>query len=628
LTADARTLITGDAHGNLVFWDMVENRERARVRAHSGFLTGLRLTPGDRLIVSWRGLLQPGEPGEVRIWDLATARELASLPCAGYAPDVHIDERNRRVHFVSWIGRNGLSPTFNEFRTDTDFGSLRPFDTGMDVTALAYSPDHRRVATGDLAGHIELRDSTTFHVIKKLAGLSPRTLALAFSHDGSTLAASREHELSLWNVASGRRLAELPTKRNSRTWYNAFQLRFASDDRRLLALDFNRHGLLLVADPGSRPVPVEVDELPTRIDDAGFSPDGQSLALVGNGGAALWSTATGQKISNLSKRETLAGCLAFPPAGNSLLLGDEDGREREWHLQKPSAVERIDGHKGEVWSLAFSPQGDRLISASDDHLIKIWDPRSGALVGSLAGHGSLVSSIAISPDGTRLASAGYDHTVRIWQLPKGEVLFTFQRHQDRVRGVAFSPDGQTLASGSSDGTVRIWDAHQGTLRHEIAGQKEGVLALAFDPWGRYVASSCDDGVIRCLDPVTAREAFRLPGKGRNYALTFSPEGSRLAAASEFGTITIWETGSWSCVSSLRSSGQTIRGLAFTLDGRRIAAGNDQGTVLLWDAHSGELLLDLPDHAQRINAVAFSPDGRLLATARHDGSIVLLRAGDQ
>jgi hypothetical protein len=61
-------------------------------------------------------------------------------------------------------------------------------------------------------------------------------------------------------------------------------------------------------------------------------------------------------------------------------------------------------------------------------------------------------------------------------------------------------------------------------------------------------------------------------------------------------------------------------MAFSPDGSRIASASDDRSVKVWDAAMGEEVLTLKGHTSMVWGVAFSPDGTRIASASLDGTV--------
>jgi tetratricopeptide (TPR) repeat protein len=76
-------------------------------------------------------------------------------------------------------------------------------------------------------------------------------------------------------------------------------------------------------------------------------------------------------------------------------------------------------------------------------------------------------------------------------------------------------------------------------------------------------------------------------------VVFSPDGSRIASASEDKTIKLWDPHTGQEIFTLYGHTAVIRCLAFSRDGHRIASGSEDWTVKVWDATPL-----LPEHLRR------------------------------
>ncbi len=104
-------------------------------------------------------------------------------------------------------------------------------------------------------------------------------------------------------------------------------------------------------------------------------------------------------------------------------------------------------------------------------------------------------------------------------------------------------------------------------------------------------------------------------------IAWSPDGGKLASASNDKTVRVWDTRSGACLRALEGHREVVLDVAWSPDGQRLASSSGDATVRLWDAENGSLIETLTGPSDWINCVAWSPDGCKLAAG---GADTLLR----
>ena len=127
-------------------------------------------------------------------------------------------------------------------------------------------------------------------------------------------------------------------------------------------------------------------------------------------------------------------------------------------------------------------------------------------------------------------------------------------------------------------------------------------------------------------PLSAQEPATL--KGHTFyvsSVCFSPDGKRIASASHYGTVKVWDALSGQEILSLKEPTTFLHSVCFSPDGRRLASAGSGDPykpheVKVWDAHTGQDLLTLKGHTSHVSSVCFSPDGKRIASGSLDKTV--------
>ena len=316
---------------------------------------------------------------------------------------------------------------------------------------------------------------------------------------------------------------------------------------------------------------------------------------------------------------------------------DTDKDYSQWQLSK-EAKARFG--KGGINVIQFSPDGTQLAVGT---AIGVWlyDVETGEEKSLFAG---MCQALAFSPDGRFLANGGEYSDVRkvqVWEVATGREVLLADVY-DTASALRFSSDGKMLVSvgGSGDAIISL-DIETGKVTTRpffksepdgVFGSEGGVYAITRDK----VAGGRRDGKIQLWDTTVHKALPTLRGhtdlsiqplnkplrrnSNRVLAVTFSPDGTRLASGSTDKTVRLWDLTNRNEWITLQKHTGWINVLAFSPNGKILASGSTDRTVQLWNTATGESLATFTGHIDGITALAFSPDGSTLASASADGMI--------
>ena len=361
-------------------------------------------------------------------------------------------------------------------------------------------------------------------------------------------------------------------------------------------------------------------------------------ALVGATVLSLISARAAQESARLARWQAYQARLAAAVAA----LSEHDVANAVRHLER--APEEL---RGWEWRHVHSRVDDRVgaVAAAPGETLSLLSRPDGIQIGRLTRSGLVVTDL----DGNPVRTISFDPPLsenglarqtaaglRIFALDgdhggsmRDETGKQVCRLTDRYYGVQISPNGSLLAvilqrdGRASD--IAIYDAASGKLVTECVGNRDPLVALAFSPDGRRIASASEDGLCYLWDVVAGAKPIKCTGHaGKVLSVAFRADGARVVTASADGTVRQWDavTGREVEPSFDHHTGEVLAAV-YSPDGEWIASGGADHTVRLWRATGRQQRALLHGHAGAVNELAFAPDGRTLASVSQDRGLLFL-----
>jgi WD40 repeat protein len=293
--------------------------------------------------------------------------------------------------------------------------------------------------------------------------------SLAFTPDGKHLVVGGHHELTVWEIATGKLVKRIYTRAE-----------------RAYAMEFLPDGKLAVA--GGRPGQ-EGDVRVYDMSAKGKTEDGVEILDGVNDKKVL--------VKHLFDVEDSVLCLAVTPDGKTLAAGGCDRAVRVFDLSegldKAKLTQTVENHADWVLGCALSADGKYLLTAGRDKTAKVWDLKAKESVVTFPEHQNIVYGVAVKADGSAGFSVGADKQLRTWK-PNGEgkQVKNAGGHGDDVFKIVANPKQPMLATSSADKTVRLWTADLAPGK-TLAGLTDYVYTVAFSADGELVAGGSYDG---------------------------------------------------------------------------------------------------------------------------------------
>jgi WD40 repeat protein len=599
VSADGRTMVSGDRAGTMRLWDSAGNPLRAPFSGHRGEILALAISADGGTIVSG------GQDGTIRLWD--RAGNPIESPFSGHPAAV------RSVAISADGGTIVSGSQDGKIRLWARNGkSSRSIWNGTpgQILAIAISPDGGTIVSGGQDGTIRLWDRSGQSIGLPWIGHQGAARSVAISADGGTIVSGGEDgTVRLWG-RSGKQI--LPSSQNISKNSNPTQ------SRKPLDRSVPRHQGHVLA--------------------VAISPDGGTIVSGGEDGTVrLWAR-NGKSIGvPWIGHQGYVRSVAVSTNGRTIVSGGKDGAVRSWVRDGKQLGSPFQGHRSFVHAVAVSKSGHTIVSASNDGTVRLWQ-QSGQPIGAPWPRDRVggILAIAISADGQTIVSGGKDGAVRLWHRDGKSIGSPLTGSLGAVRAVAMSTDGRTIVSGGQDGTVRLWDRDGKSIELMRRAPGGAVNSVAISTDGQTIVSGGEDGIVQIWDRSGHKLGTTLPGHKRGVrAIAISADGQTIVSGGDGteaaflsgdkdGTVRIWDRSGQPIGAPLKGHFGVVNSVAISIDGQNIVSGGQDGTVRIWDRQGKSIGSPWKGHFGAVKSVALSTDDRTIVSGGQDATVRLWR----
>uniref|UniRef100_A0A4W4HDL2 APG16-like 1 n=1 Tax=Electrophorus electricus TaxID=8005 RepID=A0A4W4HDL2_ELEEL len=269
-----------------------------------------------------------------------------------------------------------------------------------------------------------------------------------------------------------------------------------------------------------------------------------------------------------------------------------------------TALHVFDAHDGEVNAVRFSPGSRILATGGMDRRVKLWEVIAGS--------------------GSYLLAASNDFASRIWTVDDYRLRHTLTGHSGKVLSARFLLDNARIVSGSYDRTLKLWDLRSKVcMKTVFAGSSCNDIVCT----EQCVMSGHFDKKIRFWDIRAESIVSELELMGRVTSLDLNHDRTELLTCSRDDLVKIIDLRTNTVRQTFSAQGfkcgSDFTRVTFSPDGSYVAAGSADSVLYVWNVQTGKLDRSLDkNHSSAINSVSWSPSGTYVVSVEKGSRAVL------
>ncbi len=460
-------------------------------------------------------------------------------------------------------------------------------------------------------------------------------LAVRFNPNGKTFAtAGSNGTIKLWTLA-GKELAVLTGHQK-----NVNDLSFSPDGLQLVSVGEDGTWRLwsmenLDEASSSKAIDKSIVTVMSpekkKIWGVSFSPNGKTIAIVGENGLAQIHDLKGKLITkfNTTSNDYSNGfrSVSFSNDGQAIAIGGDDTRAKVFSLTGAMLNAFPDHEKG-ITTVQFSADNQKVLTTDPDGLVRVWN-RSGKSdkpLKQFQAHDTEITTAQVFRDrptqARSFATAGKDGEIRIWGLDGAayQILSAF-KSSGQVQGLSLSPDGSSLLSISDGGLIHLWSLRSPKLTDgiQLRSTSPSVRAtMSHD--GQWIVSLHENGGLEVWDGNGKKITEFSVSEGNIMNFSLQAEQQRLASSTAQGEVQVWDLKDQKLIKSFEAHpGLNIFSVALSGDGQQIATASMEGNAKVWSLE-GKPIVELKGHQGSVYSIAANPKGDGWVTGGDDGTV--------
>jgi len=353
----------------------------------------------------------------------------------------------------------------------------------------------------------------------------------------------------------------------------------------------------------------------------GFCPDGKTLYTIGtetglnfwlrDNGFKFWNIEDGKLIRSLTIKNpdgTNWTSIAAGPDAKLIATGSNKGNLYLWDNFGKLLKTIPKAHVSEIREIYFSPDGKKIITNCWADNIKIRDI-SGNLLKEL--NGTDHSSLTISPNWDKIASCDFNKIIKIWNID-GTPIASCEPLRSQIQDLAFSFNGEIISSFDDSYENRDWDMQGKDIKKSDPKYSDERNKAVWFPDGKAFITLRENAINIWNSAGILKK--KIKDRKRDFdVLTFSPDGSLLAAAANDGLV--WKTDG----KLLFSLKEPYGGIAFSPDGKNVITGSYEKCVKQYGM-DGKLIKKFEGFDNGYFEVRYSPDGSVVAAKTNSNDL--------